>query len=141
MEKIIRHHFVRFCLVGALGFVINYLILTLLYKLLGIPVFIAQLVAAEIALFSNFLLHHNWTYKGHGVQKGIGQLLIQFHASSWVAIVGTAGIISFCVDYLHLHYFPALVIASVLALGWNFLWSKYVIWRHHSGTALNGAEH
>jgi dolichol-phosphate mannosyltransferase len=132
MEKVIKHHFVRFCLVGALGFAINYVLLTLFYKELGWPLFLAQLLAGEIALFNNFMFHHHWTYKGHGKENRLVSLLVQFHATSWVAVVGTALVVSFCVHYLHLHYFPALVIGGILALIWNFIWSKYVIWRKHS---------
>lgn len=132
MRRIIQHHFVRFCLVGALGFVINFLLLTLLYKKLDWPLFIAQLIAGEIALFNNFLLHHHWTYRGHGKENRILSLLIQFHATSWVAIVGTAVVVSFCVHYLRMHYIPALVIGGAVALVWNFIWSRYVIWRAHT---------
>jgi len=131
MKQLIKHHFVRFCLVGALGFLINFVLLTFFYKELGWPLFFAQLLAGEIALFSNFLLHHNWTYKGHGTKKSITHLLVQFHATSWVAIIGTAVIVSLCVSVLHMHYFPALVVGGVLALVWNFAWSKYVIWHKH----------
>lgn len=131
MERLIQHHFVRFCLVGGLGFLINLSILTALYKHLGWPSFIAQLVAGEIALFSNFMLHHNWTYKGHGVKKSVLHLLVEFHATSWVAILGTAAIFSICLKLLHMHYIVAIAISGGIAMVWNFIWSKYVIWRTH----------
>jgi len=129
MERLIRHHFVRFCLVGGFGFLLNFALLTALYKAAGWPLFVAQLLAGEIALFSNFLLHHNWTYKGHGAQKSFVHLLVQFHATSWIAIIGTAAIVSLCVNWAHMHYFSALVVGGALAMAWNFIWSKYVIWR------------
>jgi putative flippase GtrA len=125
-----KHPFVRFCIVGGLGFVINFALLSLFYKYLRWPLFIAQLLAAEIALFNNFLFHHNWTYKSHNVEKTIVNLLVQFHVTSWVAIVGSAALVSLGVNSLHLHYFIALVITSIIALGWNFLWTRFVIWRH-----------
>jgi len=131
LKRLRAHHFIRFCLVGALGFLINFLLLTLLYKEVGWPLFIAQLIAGEIALFNNFMLHNYWTYKGHNVEKTFGQLLVQFHVTSWVAIIGTAVIVSAGVTYVHLHYLVALIIGGVIALGWNFVWSKFVIWRQH----------
>lgn len=122
--------FVRFCIVGALGFVINFLLLSLLYKGLGLNVFLAQLISSEIALFNNFILHHNYTYKDRS-NKSVKELLIQFHASSWSAILGSAAIVALGVRVLHMHYFAALVVASALGLVWNFGWTKFVIWRHH----------
>lgn len=130
MKKILRNDFIRFCLVGTLGFIINFILLTVLYKKIGIRLFFSQLFAAEVALFSNFLFHHHWTYKGHNVAKSITQLLIQFHASSWVAIIGSAILVSVGVHVLHLNYGLALVVSSIVALGWNYGWSKFGIWQH-----------
>ena len=141
MERLLQHQFVRFCLVGGLGFLINLALLTLFYKMLGWPSFIAQLLAGEVALFSNFMLHHTWTYKGHGVKKSIIHLLIQFHATSWIAIVGTALIVSSCIKFLHMPYVIALVISSAIALVWNYVWTKYVIWRKHEHQGSGVYEH
>ncbi len=132
MKRVLKIDFVRFCIVGSLGFVINFLLLSMLYKLLDYPLFIAQVVAAEVALFSNFMFHHHWTYKANAVRKTITRLIVQFHLSSWVAIIGSASIVSFGVHVLKLNYAIALVLASATALFWNFGWSKFVIWRHNN---------
>lgn len=126
--------FVRFCFVGALGFLINFGLLALLYKHWHLNVFVAQLIASEIALFHNFVWHHNWTYKNR-TNKSIKNLLIQFHASSWSAILGSAAIVAAGVHLLKMSYFIALVIASAIGLFWNFAWTKFVIWRHHQEDA------
>lgn len=129
IRHLLKIDFVRFCIVGGTGFVINFLILTFLHRLLHAPIFIAQLIGAEIALFSNFMLHHHWTYKGHKVQKGMSKLLIQFHASTWPAILGSALMVTAGEKLLHFGNLLALAVSSVIALLWNFGWSKYVIWR------------
>lgn len=123
--------FVRFCIVGTLGFIINFGLLTLFYKVLGVNIFISQLLSSEIALFNNFILHHNWTYRDNITNKSIKNLLIQFHMSSWSAILGSSAIVALGVKVFHLHYVVALVIASAAGLFWNFAWTKFVIWRHH----------
>lgn len=130
MKRALRVDFVRFCLVGAIGFIINFTLLTLLYKKLGMPAFLAQLIASEVALFSNLLLHHHWTYKHKKVSKTISNLLVQFHMTSWAAIVGSALLVSLFIHVLKLNYVIALIISSGVALFWNFSWSKYIIWRH-----------
>lgn len=132
MRRLLKIDFVRFCLVGALGFIINLVLLTLLYKVLDSPLFISQILAAEVALFSNFMFHHHWTYKASQVRKTITKLIVQFHVTSWVAIVGSAAIVSLGVHVFKLSYLVALVVASASALFWNFGWSKFVIWRRHS---------
>ncbi|MDB5170456.1 MAG: hypothetical protein JWO35_150 [Candidatus Saccharibacteria bacterium] len=129
-SKLVQSDFVRFCVVGSSGFSINFVILTVLYKGVNFPIFMAQLIACEVSLFTNFLLHHHWTYKHKHISKNIKSLLWQFHASSWVAIIGISAMVSFCVKVLEFNYIVALAVSSIIALGWNFYWSKYVIWRH-----------
>ncbi len=140
MDKILAVDFVRFCMVGGLGFLINFCLLTLFYKILGFPLFISQLVAAEISLFNNFLFHHRWTYKNKKVTKTTKNLLVQFHVTSWMAIVGSATIVSVLVNHAGLHYIVALVVSSAVALAWNYMWTKFVIWKHdHDASAKDTA--
>ena len=129
LEHLFRIEFVRFCIVGGTGFVINFIILTSLHSGLHSSIFVAQLVGAEVALFSNFILHHHWTYKAHQVDKSISALLVQFHATSWPAIFGSAFMVTAAERYLNLSNLLALALSSTIALFWNFLWSKYVVWR------------
>lgn len=129
LRRLLKMDFVRFCIVGGTGFVINLTLLTLLHSGLEFPVFISQAFAAEIALFSNFMLHHHWTYKSKNVEKTKQRLLLQFHASSWPAILGSAAMVTACVKLLHFNELLALITSSAVALFWNFGWSKYVIWR------------
>lgn len=131
MKKLLSKDYVRFVLVGTVGFLVNLTLLTILYKKLGMALFIAQLISSEIALFGNFLLHHHWTYKNHNVVKSLKSLIIQFHMTSWVAIVGSAVLVSFGSQVLKLNYFVSLVIASGIAMVWNYLWTKLFVWRHN----------
>jgi putative flippase GtrA len=129
LAYLLKLDFVRFCIVGGLGFVVNFVLLTIFNKLLHIPTFVAQLLSAELGLFGNFMLHHHWTYKRHHVQKSFTALLVQFHATSWPAILGSSVMVSAGEKYLHFDSLVALAVSSVILLGWNFGWSKFVIWR------------
>lgn len=130
LRHLLRLEFVRFCIVGGFGFVLNLIILSFLHRILKLPVFIAQLIGAEIALFSNFMLHHHWTYESHHVEKTIRRLVIEFHITSWPAIFGSALMVSLGERFLHLNNVTALVCSSVLVFAWNYCWSKFVVWRH-----------
>ena len=128
IKRLLEVDLVRFCIVGCIGFVINAVLLTILNADLHSP-FVAQLIAAEIALFSNFMFHHKWTYKANKVRKTITTLIVQFHLTSWAAIIGSALMVGGGVKYLHLRPLVALAISSAVALFWNFGWSKFVIWK------------
>lgn len=130
--RLIKIDFVRFCVVGGTGFLINLGLLILFRQVVGMPIFLAQLLAAEVALFSNFMLHHRWTYKAHKVEKTMLTLLLQFHATTWPAIIGSALMVTAGETIFNLTNLEALVVSSAVALMWNFSWSKYVVWRDTS---------
>lgn len=132
LETLLKLDIIRFCIVGGTGFVINLMILVALGHLLRLPVFLAQMIGAEIALFSNFMLHNTWTYKARKTKKSFVRLLVGFHTVTWPAIIGSAIMVSVGVRILHLSKLFALVVSSAIALVWNFLWSKYIIWRDTS---------
>ena len=135
VKTLLQHDFIRFCIVGASGFVINAALLTLLDKNLGSP-FVAQLIEGEIALFSNFMFHNKWTYKKDVlVEKPFLRLVVQFHLTSWAAIIGSALLVGIGVKYVHLAPIVALAISSALALSWNFGWARYIIWRKQGAQA------
>jgi putative flippase GtrA len=127
--RLLKIDFVRFCIVGGMGFVINFIILVLLNKVLAWHIFVSQFIGAEVALFSNFMLHHHWTYKHHKVEKQKHHLLMQFHLTSWPAILGSASMVTIFERLLNFDNLAALATSSTIALMWNFFWSKYVVWR------------
>lgn len=134
IQRLLKIDFIRFSIVGGTGFVINFAILIILTKSFDVSTIFAQLIGAEVALFCNFTLHNKWTYKNRNVKKSFKSLLIQFHATSWPAILGSTLMVSVMVDSFHLSKFVALVISSLIALIWNYVWSKFVVWK---GVILN----
>ncbi|MCW5553250.1 MAG: GtrA family protein [Verrucomicrobiae bacterium] len=60
--------FVRFCLVGGSGVVVDMGVLSLLAdpKMLALNVAISKVCAAEVALVNNFVWNELWTFKGCG---------------------------------------------------------------------------
>jgi dolichol-phosphate mannosyltransferase len=137
-NHLIKLEFIRFCMVGGVGFLVNLLLLTILHRILGLPIFLAQLISAEIALFINFMLHHHWTYKSDRAPKSIQKLLIQFHATTWPAILGSALMVSGAEKFLHFSNLLALATSSIIALLWNFCWTKYVIWKKVTPSEIEG---
>ena len=118
---------VRFVIVGGIGFVINLVALWILHGRLGLPLFIGQLIAAELALLSNFSFHHNWTYQNYSGGSFMHRLG-KFHATAWAgALIGSLGV-WVSATYGHIHYLLAVVVGALLALGWNYFFNKYVIW-------------
>lgn len=126
---LLEQDFARFLVVGAFGFVANLALLTLLYKSLQLPIFMAQLVSAEVSMLASFFFHNRWTYQDRS-NKTISQLLVQFHLTSWAGMLLNTTIVSVLVLWAHQNYVIALVVASLVVLFWNYFWTKFYIWRN-----------
>lgn len=128
IKYLLKIDFTRFCVVGAMGFAINFILLQFIKDMLGVNVFIAQLIAGELSLLHNFIWHQNWTYRGIS-KKSVKELLIEFHVTSWIAILGGAFFVGLLEERYSYGNLPALAITSFILLFWNFLWTKLFVWR------------
>lgn len=129
-RKLLKIDFIRFSMVGAVGFLVNLGMLYLLFDVSGMAIWAAQIIGAETALISNFTLHHFWTYRERAGQKRKRILLAQFHLSFWSGALINSSIVVLAVSVFQMHYFIGLVAGSATALFWNFFWTKFYIWRH-----------
>ena len=70
---------VRFCVVGASGFVVNLVVFALLFKGLGAHYLMAAIGAFCVAWTTNFVLNKHWTFRRHGLstlQQGARNLAV-----------------------------------------------------------------
>ncbi len=118
----------RFAMVGAVGFIINALILFTLYEKLGLHLIVSQVIAGECAIISNFVFHYNWTFRE---KRGkLYKKLLEFHLSAWSGFLITLSILSISVYLLRLNYFIGLTLGGAAAMVWNFSWSYLKIWNY-----------
>lgn len=127
-NKILKIDFIRFGIIGFIGFTVNYLLLTILFKFLKLEIVFAQIISGEIALLGNFLLHNFWTYKNHEHISYIKKLL-NFHITSFSGQLIILTIEFYLVNKIKLNYGIALIIASGVAMFWNYLWTKYYVFK------------
>lgn len=77
------HELLRFCVVGASGYVVNLAVFTLLVHAAGLHYLAAAVLAFVVAWTNNFVLNKFWTFKRHGlsaVQQGARYLLVSLVA-------------------------------------------------------------
>lgn len=140
-DRLLKVDFIRFGMVGAVGFMVTAIGLKIFHDLLGLDITIATLISGEAGLLSNFAFHEKWTYKyvDHHY-KSLQKKFIHFHMSSWSGIMLITLIESICVKVLHLNYLLSLVIASGITMFWNFFWTKYFIFKGHTPKPLLNPE-
>ncbi len=120
----------KMLVVGAIGFVINTIILEAGVAL-GLDPTVGSAAGAETAIISNFILNNTWTFRE---RKIIGIRLIskflQFNATSFGAIlIQTATVFAGTRLFGHGVYRLFYMMGVGIGLVWNFTMYAKVIWR------------
>jgi putative flippase GtrA len=129
MIKYTNREAIMFVLVGCIGFMVNTLVLMLMYKKLLFGLLPSQLAAAETAILSNFTLHTKLTYT-RAEKTPILRRLGKFHLSSFAGAAITLLILLLATTWLHIYYLIALVLGAAAAMAWNFVINKLIIWKN-----------
>lgn len=129
--------FLKFLIVGTVGFVVDFGMLTLLVELFHAPTLLANVVSFSAAVMSNFTFNRLWTYPDSRsktlwsqlgqfwmvsiVGLGINTLILFLLESPFDALFSDAGVAAL-VDR---GYIPAKMVATVAVLFWNFFINRY----------------
>jgi len=127
--------FFKFLIVGTIGFIIDFGLLTLLKEFTALPTVVANTISFTAAVISNFTLNRYWTYPDSR-SKSIWSQMGQFTLVNIIGLVINDSILLFLepiFDTLLLNitavsirgYIPAKMIATIVVLFWNFFVNRY----------------
>jgi dolichol-phosphate mannosyltransferase len=131
--------FPRFAAVGLSGVLLDMLALWLLKERAGWALAPAKLVAAEVAIASNFLWNDLWTFGDLADRQGYGLLrlkrFLKFNAICAAGLALSVGLLTFQVEVLELNPYLANPIAIAITTGWNFWMNLIFAWSSPSKAA------
>ena len=128
--------FLKFLVVGTIGFIVDFGLLTFLVEVLGFAPVLANTISFSAAVISNFTLNRYWTYPESRSKRKRVQLP-QFGMVSVLGLVINNLILLLLhgpFDNLLAHfdalssipgYIPAKIVATVVVLFWNFFVNRY----------------
>jgi putative flippase GtrA len=123
----------KFNLVGAIGFVVQLCALALFVGRLRMNYLVATALAVEIAVLHNFAWHERFTWKDRpgGGRERLMRLL-RFHLGNGaVSILGNVGLMWLLVERLHMrHLLVANGIAIAICSFLNFALGEWFVFRH-----------
>lgn len=130
LKRIYSLQFIRFGIVGTIGFIINTIVLELLVRQSIYPV-ISSVAGAECAIISNFILNNMWTFGDRRVSGfGIIPKFFQFNMTSLGALLIQAGFVWLGTSrFGHQAYFESYIIGVIVGLAWNYTMYSKVIWK------------
>lgn len=127
--------FIKFCLVGGIGVLVDMAVLHVLVVWLNWNITFSKLCSAETAMLNNFLWNEIWTFQDASAaplrHRGVAARLWRFHGICATG-VGLA--------VLFLHFFHAwlgfdLYLANLMAIGlvtlWNFTLNANCNWNRN----------
>lgn len=125
--------FVKFLIVGGVGFILNAIVLEILVKYGNWHPASANLVGAALAIFSNYNFNNLWTFKDQKSTTVTSYLkrLIGFYASSSFGVIFIqTGTIFLGTHFIgEEYYFLYFIFGTGLLLIWNFTMYSKFIWR------------
>jgi putative flippase GtrA len=119
---------IRFCLVGASGYVVNLAVYTLLLKVVGVHYLLAATGSFLVAVTSNYTWNRLWTFRG---QRGhVAYQGLRFLVVSTIALAANLAILALLVDAFDVGKVLAQATAIVLVTPWNFVGNKLWSFAH-----------
>lgn len=102
-----RSRFLKFAVVGTIGFVVDFSTYNLVRNLIGVSPEISSVISFAVAIFSNFMFNRYWTYPDSR-SKPVVQQIAAF------ALVNVAGLIIRTVIFSLIHEQMAALFARIL---------------------------
>ncbi|HXN47603.1 MAG TPA: GtrA family protein [Bryobacteraceae bacterium] len=132
MSRALSLRWLKFNLVGAIGFVVQLVALRILHGGLGMNYLVATALAVEIAVLHNFVWHELYTWRDRTRQTPGGTLgrLAGFNLTNGVlSIAGNLGIMRVLVGRFGMNYLAANVLSILACSLANFAASHWLVFR------------
>jgi len=121
--------FLKFCLVGLLGFLVNTGLLWILTDVVGLYYVLSSAISIEASIIFNFSLNDSWTFRN---RKGPGNsILVRATRYNIVCIVGALlnlGILALMTETFGVYYLISNLVGITAAVLWNYAGSTRWAW-------------
>jgi putative flippase GtrA len=113
---------VKFCAVGASGYVVNLSVFAACVTLLDAHHLVAATAAFAVAVLNNFWWNRHWTFRARGGHAGFQAA--RFFTVSIAAFLFAAAVLELLVSVAGMQELPAQAISIVAATPLNFIGNK-----------------
>ncbi|MCX6006918.1 MAG: glycosyltransferase family 2 protein [Chloroflexi bacterium] len=121
--------FIRFCIVGTTGIIINQGLLWVLTDKLGIYYLYSALISIEGSILSNFVFNDLWTFRDkRRISSPVFIRLLKYNLLCAVGSSFNYAILWFFTDILHFYYLLSNLFGIAAALAWNYTISLNWAW-------------
>ena len=131
---VLNSDFIRFVVVGLLGFLIDFGLLFIFINKFYIPssfIWLAQAVSAEIAIINNFLLNNFWSFSYKKITKSFLFAFFKFNFISLGALIIQTVLLQLLVNLFgrSLWIFYKILIIALVIIPYSYILYNKLIWR------------
>lgn len=127
--------FLRFCLVGLTGVVVDMGLLFILSdpSMVAWPLTRSKIIASELAILNNFFWNDRWTFRAiaqaQNRPKQIIKRLIKFNLICLAGLVLNVILLNIFFNFFHFNRYLANALAIAIVTVWNFWFNLKLSWR------------
>ena len=132
--------FIKFCVTGTSGVMVNMAGYTLLTRFLGIPIEIASPIAIETSILSNFFLNNVWTFRNRETAGYCLTKLLRFHTVAALAGVTNYSLLLLLVKILGWWDIAANLIGIMIGTAINYSMNSLWTWKELASGSVHGAQ-
>ena len=124
-------HFARFCVVGGLGFIVDFTILKIVVEL-GMTPAGGRIVSFLVAVIATWLVNRAWSFRGHRRSQSLLKELSTYVAVQSVGFAANYGVFVAMVKgipALDGRLLPPMVTGTAAGLFINYLGAKHIVFR------------
>lgn len=128
-----REHqrFIKFCIVGGGGFILDEGLLALLTEMAGLPYMLSGAIAAETTILGVFALNEVWTF-GDIRRLSRGSFAVRaakFNAARIAGLALSLGILFALTESGGIHYLASNIVAVAMGTIFNYWTSRRWVWK------------
>ena len=123
LTQAMLYKFLKFCVVGVTGTIIDFGLTWICKEKLKIPKFIANAIGFVVAATSNYILNRVWTWGSTNEQVGVEY--VKFFGVSLIGLGLNTLILYLLHEKLKLNFWISKVFATGVVMIWNFLANHY----------------
>ncbi|PIQ73205.1 dolichyl-phosphate beta-D-mannosyltransferase [Candidatus Roizmanbacteria bacterium CG11_big_fil_rev_8_21_14_0_20_36_8] len=130
--------FIKFAIVGGVGFIIDFGISFLLIEIITTAVWLSTIISAETAIVSNFILNNKWSFKHKKISRKSGRksfiwsfLKFNIIASGSIIIQTTAMTVTTNIFGLTYWYIYKVLIITLVIIPYSYFFYNKLVWKEN----------
>jgi len=127
----VTRQFLSFGVVGTIGFLVDAGVLILAINYLGLELFFSRLLSFSVAVTVTWYLNRKHTFENQSNRHALNEWVYYSALNSVGALINLSIFMWLVIQYEYLHENPIapLAIASAIAMVFNFLMSRFVVFQ------------